>query len=473
MKKTTASPSPKPAPASEAGRRAHFIGIGGIGVSGLARVLLSRGWQVSGSDLNDSETLAHLRRLGARIFVGHKAENLGRPEIVVYSDAVPRNNPELALAREKGLPLLRRSELLGQLTAGMRTIAVSGTHGKTTTTAMIAAILSHAGLSPTMFLGGEYPPLGGNLCLGEGEWAVVEACEAFSSFLDLTPTVAVITNVEAEHLDYHGTEEALRRAFVEFLRRLKPSGSAVICCDDPRLIDLARQAGVEQTVGYALEAEAPFRAAEIALRGAGSEFTLLEAGERSVKVRLRLPGRHNLSNALAALAAASLAGVKPEISAAALQDFSGVKRRFQIIYQANGITVVDDYAHHPTEIEAVLSAAREHLSGRLLVIFQPHLYTRTRAFMRDFARVLSEADLAWVADIYPAREAPIPGVSAAQIAEIARKEFGGKVEYLPFDRIAARVMQQLREGDIVVTMGAGDVDRIARGLAQSLSGNPS
>ncbi|NIM07038.1 MAG: UDP-N-acetylmuramate--L-alanine ligase [Armatimonadetes bacterium] len=455
------------------GRSAHFIGIGGIGMSGLAQVLLARGWQVSGSDLADSAAVAHLRELGAHISIGHDGSNLGEADLVVYTDAVSPDNPELTLARKKEIPLLRRSELLGRLTADMRTIAVSGTHGKTTTTAMLAAILTHAGLSPTMFLGGEYPPLGGNFCAGRGEWAVVEACEAFSSFLDLTPTVAVITNLEAEHLDYHGSEEALRRAFLDFLGRLKPGGTAVICADDPNLTALVREAKIENMVGYALEAEALFGATDMVFYPEGSEFTLLESGRPRARIRLRLPGRYNMLNALAAIAAASVAGIQPGNCAVALEEFPGVKRRFQVVASAKGITIVDDYAHHPTEIEALMSAARENLSGRLLVIFQPHLYTRTQTFMRDFARVLSAADLAWVTDIYPAREAPIPGVEAACIAETARKDFDGNVEYLPFGEIAKKIMPQLREGDIVVTMGAGDVDRIARSLAGPLRDDAS
>jgi UDP-N-acetylmuramate--alanine ligase len=453
--------------------RAHFIGIGGIGMSGLAQVLLARGWEVSGSDLADSEMLQHLRELGARVSIGHSAANVGEADLVVYTDAVKKGNPERSFARKKGAALLRRSELLGQLTAQMRTIAVSGTHGKTTTTAMTAAILTEAGLEPTMFLGGEYPPLGGNVRAGRGEWAVVEACEAFSSFLDLTPTAAVITNIEPEHLDYHGSEEALQGAFLEFLRRVKPEGAAVVCFDDPRLRALAEQAEVKRILGFAVEAEADYRAGKVTFGGAGSEFDLLAGDKPAVRVRLQVPGFYNIANALAAAAAASAAGVAPEVSASALEKFTGVKRRFQVIARARGITLVDDYAHHPTEIEALILGARKRFSGRLLLIFQPHLYSRTQTFMRDFARALSKADLAWVTDIYAAREAPIAGVKAEKIAEIAKKEFGGEVEYIPFKEIAARLAPQLREGDIVVTVGAGDVDHIARSLAESLSDEAS
>ena len=450
-------------------RRAHFIGIGGISMSGLAQVLLARGWRVSGSDLSDSPLVGRLRGLGAQVSIGHRGENLPEVDLVVQSDAIAADNPELIEARKRGLTVLRRSQLLSELTAEMRTIAVSGTHGKTTTTAMIATILEQAGLSPTMFLGGEYPPLGGNVAVGRGEWAVVEACEAFSSFLDLTPTIAVILNIEAEHLDYHGSEEALRAAFLEFLRRVKPEGAAVICADDPDLVSLVRQASLKRIVDYSVESEAAFRADGIVLGPGGSEFVLQHFGQAVTAVTLQAPGMHNVSNALAALAAASLAGVDLKIAAAALADFRGVKRRTELIARARGITILDDYAHHPTEIAAVFAAVRQRFPGRLLVVFQPHLYSRTQTFLRQFAEVLSTADLTWVTDIYPAREAPLPGVNSGRIAELAQQEFGGKVEYLPFDAVVAAVLQQAQEGDIVITMGAGDVERIARGLAESLS----
>ncbi len=457
------------------GGRAHFIGLGGISMSGLAQALLARGWQVSGSDLAESDALAHLRQLGARVFLGHAADNVIGADLVIYSDAIAPDNPELLSARARGIPLVRRSSLLGQLAADLRTIAISGTHGKTTTTAMIAAILSHAGLSPTMFLGGEYPPLGGNACLGRGEWAVVEACEAFSSFLDLSPEIAVLTNIEPEHLDYHGSEEALRASFLEFLRRLNSEGTLVVYHDDPRLPALAQQAGVNKVIDYGLQTHAAFRATQVSFHGAGSEFVLLHPGPRPVHVKLQVPGQHNILNATAALAASSAAGVELGVAAEALANFSGVKRRFQIITRVKGITVVDDYAHHPTEMRAVFSAVRQNLlsspekRGRLVAVFQPHLYSRTQFFLREFAEVLSQADLAWVTDIYPAREAPIPGVNADKIAQTAKKEFGGNVEYLSFEEVVPAVLPQLIEGDIVLTLGAGNVDRIARSLAEALS----
>lgn len=454
-----------------AGRRAHFIGIGGISMNGLARVLLARGWQVSGSDMTDSELIGQLRALGATVAIGHAAANLPEVDLVVRTDAVTAENPELVLAQQRGYLVVRRSQLLGRLTAQFKSIAVSGTHGKTTTSAMTTQVLLSAGLSPTAFLGGEYGPIGGTCRVGDGAWAVVEACEAFASFLDFTPTVAVITNVEPEHLDYHGTVEALHQAFVQFLGQLQPGGGAVICYDDPVAVKLAQRAGVQQIVGYALETDAYFTASDIRRCGLGSEFTVLHAGQPVAQVKLQVPGRHNIANALAALAAASLAGIAPDVAAAGLGQFCGVNRRFQIISRAGGVTLVDDYSHHPTEMAAAFAAIRAHCTGRLLVIFQPHLFSRTRTFMREFAQLLASADLAWVTDIYPAREEPIPGVDAAQIAQLASKEFGGKVEYLPFESVAANVISQLQQDDIVVTMGAGNVDRIARGLAGLLSNN--
>jgi len=457
-------------------QRAHFIGLGGIGMSGLAQTLLSRGWQISGSDINDSPLLEHLRGLGAKVVIGHDRKNLPVVDWVITSDAILPDNPELLAAKEQGIPILRRSQLLGKITAARRTIAVAGTHGKTTTSSMLAAILEAAGLAPSFFLGGEYPPLGGNARLGTGDWTVVEACEAFASFLDLTPEIALITNIEPEHLDYHGSEAALYQAFEQFLRQVEPKGWAVISLEAPLPLQLARRAGVNNIAGFALEkvgaeelGENLFQAGELRPCGLGSEFAILRGGKPWGQIKLRIPGRHNIANALAAAAAAALVGVKPAVIAAALAEFSGVKRRFQIISRAGGIMIVDDYAHHPTELAAVLAAIRQHFSGRLLAIFQPHLYSRTKYFLEDFARVLASADLAWVTDIYQAREAPIPGVSGKQIAELAKKKYAGKVEYYPFNDLAAAVLPQLKTGDLVITLGAGNVDAIARGLAAALS----
>jgi UDP-N-acetylmuramate--alanine ligase len=450
------------------GHRVHFIGIGGISMSSLARYLLARGWQVSGSDMTDSRLLGELRREGTQIAIGHDAANLPDVDLVVLSDAIALDNPELLATQQRNLPLVRRSLLLGQLTAQRKVIAISGTHGKTTTTAMVTWILAEADLSPTMFLGAEYPPLGGNLRIGDGDWAVVEACEAFASFLDLQPTIAVVTNLEPEHLDYHGTEAALHQAFVDFLAQLGPQGTAVVSLDDANLSTLCNRAGVKNVLGFALHTVAPFSAADITFTEKGSEFSLLRPGEATLRVQLQVPGEHNIANALAALAAASAAGVPVESAAKALVSFVGASRRFQILFQGHGITIVDDYAHHPTELRATLAAARQRRSGRVLAIFQPHLYTRTQTFMREFAEIMAGADLAWVTDIYPAREAPIPNVTAGRIAELASQEFGGNVTYLPFATVAATVVQHLQEGDIVVVMGAGNVDSIARSLAATL-----
>jgi UDP-N-acetylmuramate--alanine ligase len=472
MKATASDISPFPV----SPQRAHFIGIGGIGMSGLAGALLALGWRISGSDMTDSEMLAHLRGLGATIALGHHGQNLPAVDWVIISDAISPDNPELLAAKAQGIPVLRRSQLLGKITAPRRTIAVAGTHGKTTTSSMLAAILQAAGLAPGFFLGGEYPPLGGNARLGEGDWVVVEACEAFSSFLDLLPEIGLITNIEPEHLDFHGSETALYQAFLQFLQQIKPGGGAVVSLETPLPLQLARQAGVKNIAGFALEkvgeklpGEKIYQAAELRGWGLGSEFAVLRGDRFWARLTLQVPGRHNIANALAAAAGADQIGVSREVIAAALAEFSGVKRRFQIISRAGGITIVDDYAHHPTELAAVLAAVRQHFSGRLLAIFQPHLYSRTKYFADDFARVLALADLAWVTDIYQAREAPIPGVSGEQIAALAKKKYAGKVEYYPFNDLVAAVLPQMKTGDLVITLGAGNVDHIARGLAAAVS----
>jgi UDP-N-acetylmuramate--alanine ligase len=449
----------------------HFVGIGGIGMSALARILLARGEKVSGSDLQASNITEALQKAGAKISIGHRAENTRGASRVIYTDAAPAENVELVAARQIGLPVLRRSELLALLSKGRRLIAVAGTHGKTTLSAMTALILERAGLDPTVVIGGELDALGGNARPGQGEWMVVEACEAYNSFLDLEPHVAVVTNIEPDHLDFHKSFEALRQSFKQFLSRVPGSGCAVLCLDRPEVAELADNLGVE-VLGYGLGDGPGVRAKDISEQSWGSSFRLEENGRRAADLRLRAPGTHNVLNAAGAATAARAAGVSFEEIQAALGDFQGVKRRFEKLGEVGSITIVDDYAHHPTEIRASLSTARNLCAGKLWAVFQPHLYSRTRDLLEEFAESFDAADHVIITDIYPAREKPIPGVDASKLAARAAELYPQKeVEFIRRkEEIGERAASALSGGDWVVFLGAGNIDSEARSLLQQLLG---
>jgi UDP-N-acetylmuramate--alanine ligase len=443
------------------------MGIGGIGMSALAQALLARGERVSGCDLHASPLTAKLKGLGIRFSEGHDPAHVAGAGRVVVSDAIRPDNPELLRARELGLPVLRRSTLVGELMRERRGIAVAGTHGKTTTTAMIGLILDGAGLDPTVLIGGELPAFGGNARIGRGEFLVAEACEAYESFLDLEPEVAVLTNVEAEHLDHHGTEQALLQSFATFLGRVRPRGHIVFCADDPHARGLAAGAAAE-TISYAVGREADFHAAEISDDGMGMTFTLIHPRGR-MALRLAIPGRHNVANAVGAAAACAIVGVSAEQSARILESYTGVERRFQVTATAAGVTVVDDYAHHPTEIRAVIAAARPRCPGQLVVVFQPHLYSRTRDFLDGFADALSAADEVIVTDIYAAREEPLAGVSGGSVVAALRARGKEKARYQANkDDVAAWLTRHLSDGDWVLVLGAGDIGSVAEDLVARL-----
>jgi UDP-N-acetylmuramate--alanine ligase len=449
----------------------HFVGIGGIGMSALARILLARGERVSGSDLQASRITEALQKLGAQVFIGHRAENVRGASRLIYTDAAPADNVELVTARQTGLPLLRRSQLLAELSEGKRLLAVAGTHGKTTLAAMAALILERAGLDPTVVIGGELDALGGNARAGQGEWMVVEACEAYNSFLDLRPRVAVVTNIEPDHLDFHKSFEALVESFGQFLGRVPAWGCAVLCLDGVEVAELAKQVGAT-VLSYGLGDGPGLRATDVSDRGWGSRFQLEENGQRMAEINLSVPGVHNALNAAGAAAAALAAGVSFEKIQEALGDFPGVRRRFEKLGEARGVTVVDDYAHHPTEIRATLSTARKLCRGRLWAVFQPHLFTRTRDLMEDFAQSFEAADHVIITDIYPAREKPIPGVDAGKLAARAAELYPQKeVEFIPQkEDIPKRAAAALNSGDWVVVLGAGNIDSEARSLLQELLG---
>jgi UDP-N-acetylmuramate--L-alanine ligase len=461
--------------------RFHLIGVGGAGMSALARWLAERGASVSGSDLHESPTLAELRSRGIRAYAPHDPAQMGDPTWVVVSDAVHPDNPEVIEAMRRGLPLWRRSQLMGWLLKPYRTIAVSGTHGKTTTTAMIAAILEEAGYDPLVLLGGDWmqmqPPWAGNIRLGKGEWAVVEACEAYESFLDLQPEIALVTNVEPDHLDYHGTFERLQQSFVRFCQHVRPGGHIIGCGDNHGVQAVchwlhAHGRRERPPLLYGFGEMNDLRAEILERAPNGTRFRVEEQprGSASTDFYLPFPGDHNVQNALGAIAVAQILHIPIEVQQRALAAFRGVKRRQELLGEVAGITFVDDYAHHPTEIEATLAALRQRFPNRrLVVLYQPHLYSRTRDQLEGLIRSLAAADSVVITDIYPAREKPIPGVSASLIADGLLEQGHPSVFYVPVkEQIPARLLPYLSPGDVVVTMGAGDIDRVAPKLIRLL-----
>jgi UDP-N-acetylmuramate--alanine ligase len=438
----------------------HFVGIGGAGMSPLAELLAREGRAVSGSDLLDGETTSHLRSVGVKVSIGHDARNLGKPAIVVYSAAVRPDNPELVAARTAGIPLVRRADLLGALMRQKRGVAVSGAHGKTTTTAMIGAVLTAAGLDPTVIVGGSFRGGGSNLRPGRGDVLVAEADEYDRAFHALAPALAVITNVDLEHLDTYRDLDDLQAAFARFADSVGPEGAVVAGIDSASVAAIVPRLRA-RCVTFGIGKPADVEAGGIEVSDAGTRFTAVFRDGRSIAVRLRVPGTHNVRNALAAIAVAGELGVPLATTAAALGDFPGMARRFEVVGERDGVLVVDDYAHHPTEIAATLSAARQLYRGRrIVVVFQPHLYSRTRDLARDFGTALLGADVALVAPIYPSREQPIAGVTAALVAEAARAAGHPRAMALGSDAdVVAAIRAEVRCSDVLLTMGAGDVAR--------------
>ncbi len=460
------------APLPEELRRVHMVGIGGAGMSGIARILLDRGALVSGSDAKESRGVVALRARGAEIRIGHDAAALdllpGGPTAVITTHAaIPKTNPELVEARRRAIPVVLRPLVLAKLMAGHTTLMVTGTHGKTTTTSMLIVALQHAGKDPSFAVGGELGEAGTNAHHGSGGFFVAEADESDGSLLEYAPDVAVVTNIEADHLDFFGTPEAYSAVFDAFVERISPGGALVVCVDDPGAAALAARAAAEgvRVLAYGTPGAAP-EGIELAgallswqQQGTGAVAEIQLAGEPQPRaLRLSVPGRHMALNALGALLAAAEAGAPVAAVLDGLAGFEGVRRRFELVGTATGVRIFDDYAHHPTEVRAVLSALRtvteQAGGGRVLAVFQPHLYTRTRDFARDFGAALSGADRAFVLDVYAAREQPLPGVSGVTVAE----HVTSPVSYEPdFSAVAARVAEVARPGDVIVTMGAGDV----------------
>src|SRR5438105_12621967 len=447
----------------------HFVGIGGIGMSGIAEILLNLGYRVTGSDQKRCDAVERLAELGAKVFLGHQATNVEGAHVVVYSSAVSRDNVEVQAAREQQIPTIPRAEMLAELMQLKYSIAVAGTHGKTTTTSMVGAVLAEGRLDPTIVVGGRVSSLGSNARLGQGEFLIAEADESDGSFLKLAPTIAVVTTVDAEHLDHYGTLDAIRDAFVAFVNKVPFYGAAVLCLDQPNIQLLIPRID-KRIVTYGLEAGADFVARRLHLSGLTSRFEVFQRGTLLGHCTLQLPGRHNVLNALAALGV----GLDPEIPFVTIQKalagFTGVQRRFQIRGRARGVTVVDDYGHHPAEIRATLAAAKAGFECRVVTVFQPHRYTRTQHLRQEFLTAFNQTDVLIVMDIYPAGEAPIPGVTGEDLAEGIRAHGHRNVTYLGGDR--ARVVEHLTEitrpGDLVLTLGAGDVSQLGPELLKRI-----
>ena len=440
----------------------HFVGIGGIGMSGIAEVLVNMGFRVSGSDLKRSSVTERLQALGVEFVEGHRAGNVGDAHVVVCSAAVREDNPEVIEARRRSIPVIPRAEMLAEL---MRlkphTVAVAGSHGKTTTTSMVATVLGHAQLDPTVVVGGVVGAFGSNARLGKSDLMVVEADESDRSFLMLTPTFAVVTNIDREHMDHYRDMTDVRKCFADFVNKVPFYGASVLCLDDPHVQAVIPEIE-RRRVTYGLSAQADISAHGVRFNHSfGSQFTVRRGSETVGEVGLRVPGLHNVYNALAAAAIGFELEVPFEVTARALGEFSGVNRRFQFKGEVAGVLVIDDYGHHPTEVRATLAAAKIGSAGRrIVVLFQPHRYTRTKDQMDEFARSFNNADALFVTDIYPASEDPIEGVTAEALTD-AIKRYGHKdAHYIgPLDGAAERLRKEIRAGDILITLGAGNVYR--------------
>jgi len=449
---------------------AHFIGIGGAGMSGLARVLHDRGIVVTGSDLKASRYATALQEAGILVHVGHAADNLGDPEVVVVSSAIPETNPELAAARERGIPVWPRAKMLAHIVGQDIGVAVAGTHGKTTTSSMMTTVLDGIGLDPTFLIGGELNDMGANARCGGGGYCVVEADESDGSFLYLTPTVAIITNVEADHLDHYGSFEAVVETFGRFIESVPAGGAVVVCADDAALVRLAKERSRARVVTYGAVEAADVRCDDLERVGLGHRFSVTFPGGSVGPVTITVPGVHNVINATGVLAAAWALALDTGRAASALTSFKGVRRRFDRVGEVAGITVVDDYAHHPTEIKATLAAARGAGFRRVWVVFQPHRYSRTAALGREFGEAFHDADHVVLMDVYSAGEPPIPGVSGKTVVtETLRSAPRTHLAYFPHrDDIDAYIAERVREGDLVMTMGAGDVTTLGPGIVRAI-----
>jgi UDP-N-acetylmuramate--alanine ligase len=448
----------------------HFVGIGGIGMSGIAEVLLNLGYKVSGSDLRESDTTERLRSLGGQIFIGHAAENLTNVDVVVTSTAVQSDNPEVIEAKRHMVPVIPRAEMLAELMRMKYGIAIAGTHGKTTTTSMVATVLTHAGIDPTIVIGGKLNTLGSNAKLGQGQFLVAEADESDGSFLTLSPTIAVVTNIDADHLDFYtGGIEEIKDTFVSFINKVPFYGLAILCLEDRNITEIIPRIK-KRFMTYGLSSQSDLRATHVRLDGFQTSFTAHYKGYRLGDVSFNMPGAHNVLNALACTAVALELDVPFDKIQEGFAQFGGVGRRFSVKGDKNGIMVVDDYGHHPAEIRATLSAARNGWPERRLVVaFQPHRYSRTKELFNEFVTCFYDADVLVLTDIYAASEQPIPGVTAERLADEIQRHGQRDVTYIA-DRndLPDHLAGVVKEGDIVITLGAGNVWQAGEALVDRL-----
>lgn len=450
-------------------KRIHFVGIGGIGMSGIAEVLLNMGYAVSGSDLKESDTVKRLRDLGAVISVGHSGENVHGSGVIVISSAVNERNPEVMEARKNGIPVIPRAQMLAELMRLRYGIAVAGSHGKTTTTSMIATVLSHGGFDPTIVVGGKVKTLGTNARLGKGSFMVVEADESDGSFLLLSPVISVLTNIDEEHLDHYKGLPELVDAFTSFANKIPFYGLSVFCADCPRVRGIAEKFE-KRSVTYGFHADAELRAEGVSISGFNTRFEAVLNGSRLGGISLNVPGRHNAQNALAAVAVGLELGMSFGDIRDGLAEFRGIDRRLQVKGRGRDVLVLDDYAHHPNEIRATIKAVKDSGLGRVVAIFQPHRYTRTKLLFDDFAKVLLDIDVLFLMDIYPAGEDPIEGVSSRSLYNTIKDMGHANVFYSNgSDNLVSSVLGTVRPGDVVITLGAGNVWAVGERIAEEIA----
>jgi len=448
-------------------KRIHFVGIGGIGMSGIAEVLLNMGYEITGSDIGESATVKRLMDLGAKIHIGHSGDNVEGSGVVVISSAIKAENPEVLRAKEINIPVIPRAEMLAELMRLRYGIAVAGSHGKTTTTSMTAAVLSYGQLDPTIVVGGKVKTMGTNARLGKGDFMVVEADESDGSFLRLSPVISVLTNIDEEHMDYYKDMSELEGAFLSFLNKIPFYGLSVLCVDCPRVKSLSRDFK-KRILTYGFDQDAELRAGDVVVCGFETKFNVFLKDTKLGSVTLNVPGRHNAQNALAAIAVGMELGMSFEDASQGLSEFRGIDRRFQVKGEGRGVLVIDDYAHHPKEIEVTIAAVKESQPGRVVVIFQPHRYSRTKLLFDEFVQVLAQADMLYIMDIYSAGEDPIDGITSQKLYLSLKEKGHQNAHYLNGDNMLSTVLDTLKSDDVVLTLGAGNVWAFGEKIVEEL-----
>jgi UDP-N-acetylmuramate--alanine ligase len=448
----------------EGSEKIHLIGIGGIGMSGIANLLVDLDYEVSGSDLKDSSIISKLRKKEVKVEIGHKSTNVEGVDLVIISSAIPEDNPELLKARKENIPIFKRAEMVAELMTRQIGIAISGTHGKTTTTSMVTTVLEKNGLDPTVLIGGKLDLINGNSKLGDGEYFVTEADESDGSLLFMDPEIGVVTNVEMDHLDYYNSKEEIQETFIEFLDKLPTTGRGVICLDDDEIRDMVDEID-NNLITYGLSEEADLVAREVILNNFASEAVIYCFGEELGKLELNVPGKHNLANALATISICLHIGLEFKNISSALKEFKGVGRRFEKKGKCRGAVIVDDYAHHPTELQATLDATQNMDFNRIIAVFQPHRYTRTKFLMEEFSHAFKGADEVIITDIYSAGEEKIPGVDAETLVDLIKESTFVKTRFIPeLDEISQYLKRTAKPGDLVLTLGAGDIWKVGEEL---------